>query len=326
MRRARPRFAGNIGPMGNGSWAQDAAAGPLPGGEGRLRRAEQAENFPVAMRVLPARLRLRLRAVYDVVRTIDDLGDEVEGDRPAKLHAFADDLAAVWIPGGPGPQAPVLRNLVPVARDGGLPREPFDRLIAANLQDQHVLRYRTWEDLLGYCALSAEPIGRLVLAAFEVTAPPGGAIERGSDLVCTALQLLEHWQDVAEDRDRGRIYLPTEDLDSFGITYSRDVVGAAPGQPVLDEGDLGAARSSPALRRLIAHETARAVALLDEGAAVVSMLHGWARLSVAGYVAGGRAAADALRRAEWDVLAGTPTARRRDVVRHLVPELIRSAV
>ncbi|MEN3269805.1 squalene/phytoene synthase family protein [Pseudonocardia sp.] len=305
--------------------AHGASPGPLPG-EARLRQAEQAENFPVAMRVLPGRLRLRLRAIYDVVRTIDDLGDEADGDRAAGLHAFADDLAAVWIRNGPGPRAPVLRRLVPIARDGGLPREPFDRLIAANLQDQRVMRYRTWDELLGYCTLSAEPIGRLVLAAFEVAAPPGGVVERGADQVSTALQLLEHWQDVAEDRDRGRVYLPAEDLDSFGIPCSWDVAGAATGQPGVVEGDLRAASSSPALRRLIAHETARAMALLDEGAGVVGRLHGWARLAVAGYVAGGRAAADALRRADWDVLAGSPTTRRRDVVRHIVPELIRSAL
>lgn len=306
--------------------AQGASPGPAPGAETRLRQAEQAENFPVALRVLPARVRTRLRAVYDVVRTIDDLGDEAAGNRAAELHAFADDLGTVWIPGGAGPSAPVLRRLVPVVREGGLPREPFDRLIAANLQDQQVTRYRTWDELLGYCALSAEPIGRLVLAVFEVDAPPGGAVERAADRVSTALQLLEHWQDVAEDRDRGRVYLPLEDLDRFGITNTSDVDGAAVGDARHDQGDLWAAGASPALRRLIAHETARAVALLDEGAAVVRTLHGWARLAVAGYVAGGRAAADALRRAEWDVLAGSPAARRRDVIRHLVPELIRSAL
>jgi squalene synthase HpnC len=306
--------------------AQGASAVPPRGAEARLRQAEQAENFPVALRVLPARVRTRLQTVYDVVRTIDDLGDEAAGDRVAELHAFADDLGTVWLPDGTGPRAPVLRRLVPVVRDGGLPQEPFDRLIAANLQDQQVMRYRTWDELLGYCALSAEPIGRLVLAVFEVDAPPGGAVERAADQVSTALQLLEHWQDVAEDRDRGRVYLPLEDLDRFGITNTSDVAGDAVGEDRHDQGDLWSAGASPALRRLIAHETARAVALLDEGAAVVRTLHGWARLAVAGYVAGGRAAADALRRAEWDVLAGSPAARRRDVIRHLVPELIRSAL
>ena len=261
-----------------------------------LRAAEAAENFPVALRVLPARVRGALRAVYDVVRTIDELGDDpgrTPAERIADLHAFAEDLSAVW--SGGRPEARVLRAL-----DPGLPREPFDRLVAANLQDQHVTRYGTWDELLGYCALSAGPIGRLVLAVFGVAASP--EVERRSDLVCTALQLLEHWQDVAEDHARGRTYLPAADMVAFGVT----------------EDDLDAPHASPALRRLVLHETDRAVALLDEGSALLPQLHGWARVAVGGYVAGGRAAADALRRSGGDVLAATPHTRRADVAPHLL--------
>ncbi len=261
-----------------------------------LRSAEEAENFPVAMRVLPARVRGTLRAVYDVVRTIDELGDDprrTPTERVADLHAFAEDLSAVWSTGRP--VSPVLRAL-----DPALPREPFECLVAANLHDQHVTRYGTWDELLGYCALSAEPIGRLVLAVFGAAASP--EVERRSDLVCTALQLLEHWQDVAEDHAQGRTYLPAADMAAFGVT------GA----------DLDAPRASPALRRLVLHETDRAVALLGEGAAMLPDLHGWARVAVTGYVAGGRAAADALRRSGGDVLAGTPRARRIDVARHML--------
>jgi phytoene synthase len=261
-----------------------------------LRAAEAAENFPVAMRVLPARVRGALRAVYDVVRTIDELGDDprrTPAQRVEDLASFATDLSAVWGPGRP--EAPVLRALNPA-----LPREPFERLVAANVADQHVVRYGTWEELLGYCALSAEPVGRLVLAVFAVAA--SAEQERRSDLVCTALQLLEHWQDVAEDHARGRTYLPAADMAAFGVT----------------EADLDARRAAPALRRLVLHETDRALALLDEGAALVPQLRGWARVAVAGYVAGGRAAADALRRSRGDVLACTPRTRRVDVARHLL--------
>jgi squalene synthase HpnC len=285
---------------------QSGVTAPAPQ---RLRRAEGAENFPVALRVLPARLRTRLRTVYDVVRTIDDLGDEGPGspdERVARLRAFAAGMDAVW---GDGlPAEPVLRALVPHARSGWLPRAPFDRLVEANITDQRVTHYRTWDELLGYCALSAEPIGRLVLAAFAVDAPPGSDRERASDRVCAALQLLEHWQDVAEDHARGRTYLPAADLAAFGV----------------HDDDLAARHAGPALRALLAHETDRAVALLDEGAWLVGELRGWARLAVAGYVAGGRAAADALRRRGYDVLAGAPPARRRDVLRHLGPALLGS--
>ncbi|GEL17342.1 squalene synthase HpnC [Pseudonocardia asaccharolytica] len=287
-------------------------AGPQPGTgnrSARLREAERAENFPVALRVLPARFRTHLRAVYDVVRVIDDLGDEADGDRTAQLEAFAEDLALVWAGGTAAPRSPVLRRLAPTVDVCGLPREPFDRLIAANLQDQRVTHYETWSDLLGYCELSAVPIGRLVLAVFgERGSVPDTATIRASDEVCTALQLLEHWQDVAEDRLRGRTYLPAEDLAAFGV-------GAD---------DLDAPSAGPALRRLLACETARAVALLDSGAGVVRRMRGWGRLAVGGYVAGGRAAADALCRQEWDVLRRSPAPRRRDVARHLVAELTRS--
>ncbi len=99
----------------------------------------------------------------------------------------------------------MLRRLVPTVRATGLPREPFDRLVEANLQDQRVTAYPTWAALRGYCALSADPVGRIVLHLFGVDDPRAGAL---SDRVCTALQLLEHLQDVAEDRRAGRVYLP----------------------------------------------------------------------------------------------------------------------
>jgi squalene synthase HpnC len=272
--------------------------------EVRLREAERAENFPVASRLLPLAVRTHMRAVYDVVRTIDDLGDEADGDRAAQLRRFADDLALVW---SGEPRTPVLRRLVPTVRACGLERDPFNRLVAANLQDQWVSRYETWTELVGYCWLSAAPIGRLVLAVFGVA--PDTGIEWESDRVCTALQLLEHWQDVGEDRRRGRTYLPAEDLAAAGVP----------------EEDLDASEASPALRRLVAAETARAVAVLDSGAAIVGRLDGWARVAVAGYVAGGRAAVDSLRRRGFDVLGAPPRTRRRDVTRHLLGELVRSA-
>jgi squalene synthase HpnC len=193
----------------------------------------------------------------------------------------------------------VLRRLAPVVAARGLDREPFERLVQANLIDQRVHRYATYTQLRGYCTLSADPVGRIVLALFGMGTP---ATTELSDRVCTALQLIEHWQDVAEDRRAGRVYLPREDLAAFGVT----------------ETELDGAVASPALRRLMAFQITRAAELLDSGAPLVGLLRGWARLAVAGYVAGGRAALDALRRANGDVLAGPPHPRRRDVLRHLV--------
>ncbi len=261
-----------------------------------LRRQQHAENFPVALRLLPRRLRAGLVAVYDVARVIDDLGDQAAGDRTAQLTAFGRDLATIW--DGGQPQHPVLRRLAPVVTARGLDREPFERLVQANLVDQRVHRYATYAQLRGYCTLSADPVGWIVLGLFEVRDAVATEL---SDRVCTALQLIEHWQDVAEDRRAGRVYLPQEDLAAFGVT----------------ETELDGAAVSPALRRLMAFQVTRAAELLDSGAPLVGLLHGWARLAVGGYVAGGRAALDALRRADGDVLAGPPRPRRRDVLRHL---------
>jgi squalene synthase HpnC len=269
-----------------------------------LDEKRHAENFPVALRLLPRKLRTDLIAVYGVVRVIDDLGDCAAGDRTALLEAFRADLASVWETGCPA--HPVLQQLVPTVVARGLDREPFDRVVAANLLDQRVHRYTTYGELRDYCTLSADPIGRIVLALFGVADPV--AIEL-SDRVCTALQLIEHWQDIAEDRRAGRVYLPQEDLAAFGVA----------------ETDLDAPVSSPALRALMTFEITRAAELLDSGAPLIRLLHGWARLAVAGYVAGGRAAVDALRRCisgrTDDILAGAPRPRHRDVLRHLLVAL-----
>jgi squalene synthase HpnC len=250
-------------------------------------------------------LREHLGAVYGVVRVIDDLGDEADGDRTALLEDFAADLATVWR--GGTPRAAVLRRLVPTVLACGLEREPFDHLIEANLWDQRVSEYDAYAQLLEYCKLSAEPVGRIVLTIFGASSPATVAL---SGRVCTALQLLEHWQDVAEDRRAGRRYLPRQDLDAFGVAESQ----------------LDAGRASPALRRLMAFEVDRAAALLESGTPLIGMLHGWARLAVAGYVAGGRAAVDGLRRANWEVLAGSPGTSRLDVARHLAGLLWRGVV
>ena len=242
--------------------------------------------------------------MYDVVRVIDNLGDDpgTPADRLAALEAFGADLATVWTTGRP--VDPVLVALVPSAQAVGLRQRDLAALVEANLQDQRVTRYRTYEQLRGYCALSANPIGRLVLQVFGVSTPERVAL---SDQVCDALQQLEHWQDVAEDLDRGRVYLPAEDLERFGVT----------------EADLAAPASSPAVGRLLAFETARARALLVAGSPIVGTLRGWARVAVAGYVAGGLAAADALARPGADPLVATPTASKAGTARHALAVLAR---
>ena len=263
----------------------------------QLSAWEKAENFPVALRLLPRALRTDLRAIYAVVRTIDQLGDDTPGDRTTALLDFRRDLATVWTSGRP--HSPVLTALVAPVRRRDLPRGPFDRLVAANLQDQRVTRYDCFPDLLDYCALSAAPIGHLVLAVFGAASPARVVL---SDRVCAGLQVVEHLQDVAEDRRAGRVYLPLEDLAAHRVP----------------ESDLDAVSASPALRRLISAELDRGTCLLDAGRPLLADLSGWAHMAVAGYLAGGRAAVDGIRRVDGDVLPGTPGVRRRDLARHLL--------
>ena len=267
------------------------------------------ENFPVALRVLPRARRRHLTTLYCFARLTDDLGDEARetGQADADLRLrLLDELAADvdLIYAGGTPQSPVMRAMADTVRECGVPAQPLLDLIQANRQDQRVARYRTFAELARYCELSADPVGRIVLYIFGVATPE--RIEL-SDHVCTALQLAEHWQDVAEDLGRGQVDPPAEDLERFGCT----------------EADLAGPTAGPAVRELMRFEVDRASALLDDGAPLVGTLHGTARLAVAGYLAGGRAALAAIRRQHYDVLSGTPRGRKPRLVAELAKAYLR---
>ncbi len=255
------------------------------------------ENFPVASRVLPRGVREQLLALYGFARLVDELGDAVGGgadgaggppDKLAALDWLEEELERVYAGVA---RHPLLVRLQGTVRECALPREPFLRLIEANRVDQRVARYDTWEQLLGYCHLSADPVGELVLGVFGAATPERVAL---SDRICTALQLAEHWQDVAEDLRASRIYLPAEDLARFGC----------------DERDLAQPVADWRARGLIAFEVARTRELLREGAPLIDTLHGRERLAVAAFVSGADAALRAIERAGYDVLGGPPRAGR----------------
>jgi squalene synthase HpnC len=229
----------------------------------------QHENFPVALRILPRTLRGRLETIYGFARLVDDLGDEWDGDRNAALDWLEAELERAFEGRA---EHPLLQRITVFVRETGVTREPFQRLIEANRQDQVVSRYATWDELAHYCTLSANPVGELVLASIGAATPER---IRQSDDVCTALQLVEHLQDVAEDEARGRFYIPAEDLERFGMT--------------------------PALTKF---EVERARTLLASGVPLVASLRGAGKLAVAAFVGGGRAAANALERG--DRFAGKP--------------------
>jgi squalene synthase HpnC len=260
------------------------------------------ENFPVALKLLPSGRRRYLMAVYVFARTVDDIGDRAPvADRVGLLDELEADLrrlydsatsgtasASTWGPTSRhAPRLLAITGLRATITDCSIPIQPFLDLIQANRQDQVVSRYETFEDLVGYCRLSANPVGRIVLYVFGQFTD---ARAEQSDLVCTALQLAEHWQDIGEDYRDGRIYLPQTDLREFQC----------------EEQDLAAEHAAPRLRRLMTFETERAKAMLDQGAPLVGTLRGTARLAVAGYVAGGRAALAAIKAADHDSLTATP--------------------
>jgi squalene synthase HpnC len=270
------------------------AASPLANAPTRAAVMAQAEseNFPVATRLVGARRRAHLLAIYGFARLVDDAGDEASGDRLALLDGIEGDLDRVYgSASSESPEHPVLGALAPTVRALSLPAEPFRRLIEANRRDQVIDRYPSFEALLDYCSLSAAPVGELVLHVFGAATPDR---IRLSDRICAALQVTEHLQDVAEDRERGRVYLPAEDLERFGCT----------------DADLLARTPTRAFAALMAFEVKRARALLAEGAPLVRRLEPRAAIAVAGFVAGGRAALDAVAGAGYDVLGARPRPTR----------------
>jgi squalene synthase HpnC len=249
------------------------------------------ENFPVASRLLPRAEREHLLAVYGFARLVDELGDSPEiapAERPAALDWLEAELDAALTGDS---RHPLMARLGATIAACGLEREPFARLIEANRLDQRKSRYATWEELRDYCALSADPVGEIVLGVFGRAEPELIAL---SDRICTALQLAEHCQDVAEDLGRGRLYLPREDLARFDC----------------DEEELSRERATAPVRAVLAFETERGRALLREGLPLIGALRGRQRLAVAAFAAGGSAAFDAIERAGFDVLAGPPSAGR----------------
>jgi squalene synthase HpnC len=267
-----------------------------------------AENFPVALRVLPKRWRAHLTALYGFARLTDDIGDEplpgmpldattetITATRLKLLDELQGDVARIYDDQAPEPDLQAIRDLKRTVRDCAIPAQPFYDLIQANRQDQLVTRYDTYSELEDYCKLSANPVGQVVL--YIMNAATGDRIA-ASDRVCTALQIIEHSQDVAEDLGNDRIYLPRQDLDAYQVT----------------EVDLAGKTASKRVRDLIKFEADRAGQLLDEGAPLVGTLRGAARLAIAGYVAGGRATLKAIEAGGYDVLRSTPRPGKADTL------------
>lgn len=265
----------------------------IPSARALLAKAAD-ENFAVAPWFVGPRLRRELNSLYGFARLVDDLGDEAAGDRLSLLDWAEAELERAAAAAAPHP---VFAALAPTIRRHDLDLGPFRDLIEANRIDQRVTRCATFADLLGYCERSANPVGRVVLAILGASTPERG---RWSDQVCSALQVVEHLQDVGEDMTRGRVYLPADDLSASGCSLE----------------DLVAATASTALRGVVAAQAARADHLLAAAIPLTASLRGRARLLIAGFAAGGAAVIDALAAADHDVLRVDVRAKKADVVRH----------
>ena len=274
-----------------------------------------SENFPVASRLLPSALRSDLMALYGWARLVDQLGDDYPGDRLAALDEVESQLRDALAGTGPAGKEihPLVARMAETAQRLALPTQPLFDLVQANRQDQTVSRYETFEDLVGYCRLSANPVGQTVLAIFGYATPDRLA---WSDSICTGLQLVEHWQDVAEDAIVGRVYLPMRDMRRFGVTVEELVPPPTSYVERRRPGAQGGA-SLPS-RAMMAFEVARARRWLDDGAPLVASLNGRLRIAVAGFIAGGHAALDALAGLDFDVYADPSRPAPRRFLAHLV--------
>lgn len=228
------------------------------------------ENFPVASRLVPARLRPAVVAIYRFARAADDLADEGDapaGSRLAALETFSRALES--IEHGETPALAPFPALAAAIRTHDLPLAPFHDLLSAFSQDVTTNRYATFADVADYCSRSANPVGRLLLGLYRARSP---ANERASDAICTGLQLANFWQDVAVDWTKGRVYLPQDELASFRVS----------------EAQIAAARSDGNWSALMRFQTARARAMLDAGRMLLPALPWRLRLETGAVIAGGR--------------------------------------
>ncbi|MFH5803859.1 squalene synthase HpnC [Alienimonas sp. DA493] len=272
----------------------DAPASPAEAREHVRRLATRHyENFPVASVVLPADLRPHFHAVYAFCRWADDLGDEVEGAARslALLDWWRGETTAMFA--GEPPRHPVFVALQPTAERFDLTVEPFLDLISAFEQDQTVAAYDDYGDLRDYCRRSADPVGQIVLKLLSAHTPEHVGL---SDSVCTGLQLINFWQDVARDADIGRRYLPTADMQRFG--YSLD--------------DYAARRTTAAFVDLMRFEVDRAEALLSTGRPLADRLGGRFGAAIDLFASGGLAICGKVRRIEYRVWETRPRLGKRD--------------
>lgn len=266
---------------------------------------EHYENFPVASYLLPKRLRHPVEVIYHFARTADDFADEGEDEpaqRLAKLAQYRDYLQQ--IEAGCVPALPLFQQLAGVIQAHQLPMAPFYALLDAFSQDVNIHRYETFGDLIQYCRRSANPVGQLLLHLYGAATPRNLAL---SDGICTALQLINFWQDIARDWEKGRVYLPQEDLRRFHVT----------------EAQIASQDSGGVWWGLMQFEIERTRKMLQAGAPLAKTLPGRLGLELRLIVLGGERILFHLHRVRGDVFRHRPQLQRWDWIYMLWRALLR---
>ena len=245
------------------------------------------ENFSVATWFLPSRFRPHFYSIYAYCRISDDLGDEVGNPQLSLqlLDEWEAELDACYLG---KVRHPVFVALAETIKTCDIPKDPFANLLKAFRQDQTTPRYQSFEDLLGYCENSANPVGRLVLYACGYRDAERQAL---SDFTCTALQLANFWQDVIRDYAKGRIYLPLNDMSRFGV--SEDIIASG--------------RSTPEFLRLMEFEVERTRDWFEHGLPLVTRVDRDLAVDIELFTRGGQAILEAIEKRNFDVLRARPT-------------------
>ncbi len=263
---------------------EDAAGKAASTGERKSRKLARGhyENFNIAAFILPKRLRQDLYNIYAFLRLADDIADECPDDREAEevLLNWGENLQT---PADEEVKEPVIKALRDTIKRHGLSLEPFQRLLSAFRMDLATKRWETWNDLRYYTRHSADPVGHIVLELFNYHDPDFFAL---SDKICTALQLANHWQDVREDWNRGRVYIPQEDLRRFCVSEDEIALGLA----------------TDRFRELMTFEVERARSLFLEGLSLIRKVDPRLRLQLALYWCGGMGALRTIERIDYDIL------------------------
>ena len=246
------------------------------------------ENFPVGSILLPRRMRRAVHAIYHFARYADDIADEGDAqpaERLAALQALRDELGR--IEAGQAPQTALMQRLAAVIGEYRLPLAPFYDLLSAFSQDVEKTRYQNFAELVDYCRRSANPVGRLMLHLYGEHDPKSVAM---SDGICTALQLINFWQDVAVDWSKGRVYIPQDDLARFRIS----------------EAQIAARDAGGVWPMLMDKEVKRALAMLEAGSPLGLKLKGRLGLELRLIILGGERILKKIHDARGDVLTQRP--------------------